>query len=136
MASCSLISPKMFRKLAKAPLARVLEAIKTELKKIPSLHICGQTTPILADLAEIGPKIIELDHAVDLTKARETLPVEIIIQGNIDPALLLAGPPAAIKKEAIRCLEKTINHPHILSSGCEIALKTPLHHYHAMHPGR
>ena len=52
LASSSVISPPMFRRFAKGPLKRLLGKIAGELSAVPSLHICGRTTPILKDMVE------------------------------------------------------------------------------------
>ncbi len=129
LASSSVIGPAMFRRFAKGPLTSLLGAIAGELGKVPSLHICGRTTPILSDMAETGARILELDHAVDMNKAASEVPAEIVLQGNLDPALLLSGPKEKIRDAAIQAMEACKGRPFILSTGCEVALRTPLEHY-------
>ncbi len=132
LASSSVISPPMFRRFAKAPLSSLLGAIAGELGKIPSLHICGRTTPILRDMAETGTRILELDHAVDMKRAASEVPEGIVLQGNLDPALLLSGPVEKIREAALQAVEACEGRPFILSTGCEVGLRTPLEHYRAL----
>ncbi len=132
LASSSVISPPMFRRFAKGPLSKLMERIAGELGKVPSLHICGRTTPILKDMAETGARILELDHAVEMEEAAAKIPPGVVLQGNVDPALLLSGPVEEIEKAAAKALEACRGRPFILSTGCEVGLRTPLEHYRAL----
>ncbi len=132
LASSSVISPAMFRRFAQAPLASLMGKIETDLGKVPSLHICGRTTPILQDMARTGARILEVDHAVDMEEAAAKVPPDIVLQGNLDPALLLSGPVEEIRAAAKRAMKACRGRPFILSTGCEVGLRTPLEHYLAL----
>ena len=87
-ASASLISPEMFKKFAMPYIEEVMKFVREE-GAIPSLHICGKTTPILEPMAETGAKILELDNVVDLGEAKERVGRKICLMGNVDTTLLL-----------------------------------------------
>ena len=89
-ASGSLISPKMFSDFALPYLKEMMSSIKDK-GAISSLHICGNTSPMLEKLAETGTEIIELDHMVDLIDASKRVGDNVCIQGNVDPSKMLLG---------------------------------------------
>jgi MtaA/CmuA family methyltransferase len=127
-AIASQISPAMYRKFALPYEQRIFSAVK-EMGALSRLHICGNTTRILADMAKSGAEIIDLDWMVDLRQARETLPV--VICGNLDPvAVFLQGSPEEVEAgtfaNARACAPKWI-----AGAGCEIPRRTPHANLHA-----
>ncbi len=132
-ASSSLISPAMFKAFALPCLEEVL-AVAVRKGVIPALHICGQTTPILELMCDTGAKILEIDHLVDLRKAKQDVGDRVCLQGNIDPTdLLLTGTPGAVEQAARSCIEQASSGGRfILSSGCEIPPAAPLPNIKAM----
>jgi len=133
MASTSVISPKRFEEFALPYLKEVMTAIG-KAGGIPSLHICGMTAPILRKMVETGARIVELDHLVDLKKAKEEIGNVACIQGNIDPvSILLRGRPEDVEKCALNCIaEAGQSGGFILSSGCEVPLGAPLENIRTM----
>jgi uroporphyrinogen decarboxylase len=136
MASTSVISPKMFEVFALPYLKEVIATIG-KAGGIPSLHICGITGPILRKMAETGTRIVELDHLVDLKRAKEEIGKDVCIQGNIDPiSILLRGKPEDVEKHALDCISRAgQSGGFILSSGCEVPLGAPLENIRAMVTG-
>ncbi|MFX1565187.1 MAG: uroporphyrinogen decarboxylase family protein [Promethearchaeota archaeon] len=132
-ASGSLISPQTFEAFAAPSLHSVLAAID-QAGAIPSLHICGKTTPILQQMAEVGPVVMELDHLVDLQVAKNLVGTQVILMGNLNPTeLLLSGTPEMVELAAKRCIEAVGREGrYILSSGCEIPPLAPLENIRAM----
>ena len=47
----------------------MITELKSRLSLPVSLHICGNATPILADMAASGADVLELDHQVDMAAA-------------------------------------------------------------------
>lgn len=133
IASSSVISPKMFDQFAFSPIKDVLESI-SDRGGIPSLHICGNTIPILERMVDTGAHIIELDYQVDLTFAKDMVGERVCIQGNIDPVgILLNGKPRDVERKARECIEKAAKGGgFILSSGCEVPINAPFENVKAM----
>lgn len=132
-ASGSLISPTTFKTFA-APLITKIASAVGKAGAIASLHICGKTTPILDQMAATGVKMVELDHLVDLTKAKQRVGDQVILMGNLDPTeLLLSGTPKEVEAAAKSCIEAVGGDGrYILSSGCEIPPQAPLDNIRAM----
>ncbi len=127
----SQVSPRMYERLILPWEQRVFAAVR-ELGAIPRLHICGDTTGILRQMAASGAEIVDLDWMVDLERAA-TLYAEggPALSGNFDPvAVLLQGTPDQVYAAATRCLE--IMGPRgISNAGCEVPLGTPHANLHA-----
>lgn len=133
MGSTSVISPKMFREIALPRIRIMLATIQTR-GATPSLHICGNTEPILRDIAESGTKIFEVDHLVDIATAKGALSGKVCVQGNINPTGALNGTdPTAVTAECRECIAKAAEGGgYILSSGCEVPLDAPIENLKAM----
>ncbi len=133
IASSSVISPQMFDQFAFSPTKDVLKSI-SDVGGIPSLHICGNTIPILERMADTGARILELDYKVDLTLAKDMVGERVCIQGNIDPVgVLLNGKPSHVERKSRECIEKAAKGGgFILSSGCEVPLNAPFENVKAM----
>lgn len=132
-ASSSLISPQMFGSFA-APALRDLLHAAASAGAVPSLHICGQTTPILEAMCNTGARVLELDHLVDLGKAKQLVGQRVCLMGNLNPTdVLLKGSPRVVETAAKSCIEQAgAGGRYILSSGCDVPVDTPLANIRAM----
>ncbi|MFW9983738.1 MAG: MtaA/CmuA family methyltransferase [Candidatus Odinarchaeota archaeon] len=132
-ASGSLISSTTFKTFA-APLITEIVSAVTKAGAISALHICGKTTPILEQMAATGVKVVELDHLVSLTEAKQRIGEQVILMGNLDPTeLLLSGTSNQVEAASKSCIESVgADGRYILSSGCEIPPQAPLDNIRAM----
>ena len=92
------------------------------------LHICGNTSRIWTEMANVGATVLSLDNIIDLREAREAVGGRVILAGNVKPIeTLMKGTREQIMNETRECLRKASDSPkgYILSSGCAIALDTP-----------
>jgi uroporphyrinogen decarboxylase len=131
-----LIGPRLYREVALPWEKEVIARIKSRVSLPVSLHICGDATPILADMAASGADVLELDHQVDTTTACRILGPGICIWGNLDPVALLAqGTPDDVRRATINLIETVSVCGHnrwVVSSGCTLAPDTPTANVHAM----
>jgi uroporphyrinogen decarboxylase len=121
----NLIHPDMYRQFAlehEVTLARQVQDYG-----IPwSLHICGATDPIIADMSSTGAKILELDWQVDMVRAHEICGSRNVLMGNVDPSEPLAiGRPEDVDAKAKKVIEDCRGRHLFLSSGCAMGRKTP-----------
>jgi uroporphyrinogen decarboxylase len=128
----NLVSPDMYRTFAlehEITLARQVQEYG-----IPwSLHICGNTNEIMADMASTGAKILELDWQVDMKRAREIVPETTVLMGNIDPSHPLAhGTAMEVDQKAREIIEDTRGAGLFLSSGCAMGRNTKPENLRAM----
>jgi len=124
-----LVGPLSYREIALPYEKRLIARLKEATGKPVSLHICGDSTAILEDMAGSGADVLEVDHKVDVALACRVVGPEIALWGNLDPVGKLArGSPAQVGEEARRVLEAVRKAGHlrfVLSSGCTLALETP-----------
>ena len=123
-AIASQVSPRMYREFALPYEQRIFAAVH-ELGALARLHICGNTTHILAPMAESGADIIDLDWMVDIRRAAETYGDYPVICGNFDPvAIMLQGTPEQVRQATEYCL-RWGGPRNISAAGCEIPDRTP-----------
>ncbi|MHB0957110.1 MAG: uroporphyrinogen decarboxylase family protein [Pirellulaceae bacterium] len=124
-----LIGPHLYREVVLPSEQRVISGIRGHTALPISLHICGNATPILADMARSGADVLELDHQVDFQQASRTLGPKVAIWGNLDPVAVLARGSVEDVTEATRRLIQTVracgHRRFVLSSGCTLAMETP-----------
>jgi MtaA/CmuA family methyltransferase len=123
-AIASQISPRAYREFALPYEQRILAAIR-DAGALPRLHICGNTSRILSDMAQSGAAIIDLDWMVDFGKAAETFGDRAAACGNHDPvAVMLNGTPAPVR-QAVRSAMRAGGPRCISMAGCEFPDGTP-----------
>lgn len=130
----SQVGPRAFRRFALPYEQRIFEAVR-KAGAIPRLHICGDTTRIVRDMAQSGAQIVDLDWQVDLAAARaevDAIDPSIALCGNIDPvAVLKDSTPERITAAMLAC--KAAGGPNWLGQpGCEVPRDTPPEHMIAL----
>ena len=129
LASLDMISPAMYRKWAWPMEKTFFESIRPLADSRGAatlLHICGNMTPVLEDMAATGAHILELDHKVSLQRARQRLGTGICLMGNLNPVeILWRGSPADVKASAHSAIDAAGKRAFILGSGCEVPVVAP-----------
>lgn len=126
-ASGSLLSVKQFQEFAKPYLTMLVDHVKERTGKGPSLHICGNSTPIWSDMADTGAPTLSLDNVIDLVEAKRVVGDRVCIMGNVKPIdTIMKGSPQQIEAEVKDCLRKAYDSPkgYILAVGCQVPLGT------------
>jgi len=72
---------------------------------VPRIHFGVGTGELLGLFAEAGADVVGVDWRVPLDQARSRLPVDVAVQGNLDPAVCLA-PPATMTAAVTDVLER------------------------------
>jgi MtaA/CmuA family methyltransferase len=124
-AVASLVSPRQYQSFALPYEQRVFAAVR-EAGALPRLHICGNTSHLVADMGRSGAEIVDLDWMVDLAAAArawgEDGPAPC---GNFDPvAVMLRGTPQDVAA-AVRACAAAGGPRHFSATGCEIPDGTP-----------
>jgi MtaA/CmuA family methyltransferase len=124
-AVCSQVSPRMYRQFGLPYEQRIFAAVR-EMGAVGRLHICGDTTGIVADMARSGAAIVDLDWMVDWGQAVQTLAAAgVAACGNFDPvAVMLHGSPADVRRAVLDCVALGDARSFIMA-GCEIPDGTP-----------
>lgn len=129
LAGPNLISPDMYRQFALGPEKELTKEVQDY--GIPfSVHICGNTNGIIADMGTIGAKILEVDWQLDIREARRLVPMDTVLMGNIDPSYpLVMGSPSDVDQAVKNLVEATEGRSHIISSGCAMGRNTPVENF-------
>jgi uroporphyrinogen decarboxylase len=123
------LSPSDYRQLVEPHSRRAIRALRPG---VPVIHFGVGTGGLLERMKAAGGDVIGLDWRVDLGAAWERLGPDIAVQGNLDPAVLLAGP-EAIRRAAREILQAAAGRPgHVFNLGHGIHKETPVDHVRAL----
>jgi uroporphyrinogen decarboxylase len=93
---------------------------------VPRIHFGTQTAGLLELMAAAGPDVVSLDWRVPLDWGWQRVGFDRGIQGNLDPALLLA-PPDVLRERVRGVLRRAAGRPgHIFNLGHGVLPETPL----------
>lgn len=124
-----LLGPDFYRDYALPAEQKQFARLREKTDAFLSLHICGNASTILADMAQSGADVLEIDFETEWEKALETVPESLALWGNLEPVGLLAqGSPEQVREAALHRLELNRKHRRkncVLSSGCTLAMETP-----------
>jgi Uroporphyrinogen-III decarboxylase len=86
-------------------------------------------------MAESGADALGIDWTIDIAQAKQRVGARVALQGNMDPAVLFAGP-VAIEHEAKQVLDafarKGGRSGHVFNLGHGISQYTPPEHVEAL----
>lgn len=126
-------SPRIYRQFA-YPYERRLVG-RLSARGIPLiLHICGNTTAIMREMAATGAAMIEFDYKADMERCRAVTRDGPVLVGNVDPSGVMAlGTPEQVLAESRRAIEVLGQRGwFILSPGCTLPATTPPENVEAM----
>jgi uroporphyrinogen decarboxylase len=119
-ASCSLISPRLYRTFIFPHHKQIVDHFKEKNVGV-GLHICGYADPILEDIVNTGVTNISIDAPTDLARAVEVTEGKAVLIGNVDTSLFFSGGKQQMRKAIKDCIEiASKGSGYILSSGCEV----------------
>jgi len=123
-AIASQVSPRVYRQFA-LPYEQTIFAAVHEMGALARLHICGNTSRILEDMAQSGADIIDVDWMVDFGQAVEAFNDRAVACGNQDPVtVMLNGTPAQVREITLQRMAAG-GRRCISAAGCEIPNGTP-----------
>ena len=98
----------------------------------PVIHFGTGTATLLPLMREAGGDVIGLDWRVDLDRGWAAVGADVAVQGNLDPAALLAKP--AVFRERVKAiLARVGGRPgHIFNLGHGVHQTTPVEHVQAL----
>jgi len=121
-ASCSLISPKIYKDFIKPYHKKLCDDFKSKGGFL-ALHICGLIDPIMEDIVETGISFFSLDAPSSLEKFVEQVGKKIVVMGNVPTTHFSTGTRDEMEAAVRHCIETAAEGSgYILSSGCEIPL--------------
>lgn len=130
-AAASLVGPEIYREFVwpfEKELVDGLHALGAKVR----LHICGNITPILADIGRLGCELVDLDFMAPVAEARRAMGDRQVLLGNMDPVRVLQnGTPAEVRATVAEC-HRQAGVRYIIGAGCEVPPDTPPANFHAM----
>ena len=114
-----LLGPAPFREFSLRYMAQVVNALKADAasRDLPVILFSKGAGQHLAAMADTGCTGLGVDWTIDLADARQAVNGRVALQGNLDPAILLASP-EVIRREVRRVLDSYGNHPgHVFNLG-------------------
>jgi uroporphyrinogen decarboxylase len=123
------LAPDDYRAFVLPHTRRVIQAVTPG---VPVIHFGTGTGGLLPSMREAGGDVIGLDWRVDLDAAWRAVGHDVAVQGNLDPAVLLADPPT-IRARARTILDRAAGRPgHIFNLGHGVLQQTPVDHARAL----
>jgi len=101
-------------------------AIAEAARRGPVIHFAQGNPALLPLLAEAGGSVIGIDWRIDLDEAWQRVGHDRAVQGNLDPAVLLADR-ETVRRRALEILDRAGGRPgHIFNLGHGILPQTPV----------
>jgi [methyl-Co(III) methanol-specific corrinoid protein]:coenzyme M methyltransferase len=118
-ASTDMIAPDMFDDASGTSLKGSLAKVKGAFT---SLHICGDTLPIIDAMIGVGVTGLSIEEKVDPVEGVKKVAGRCALIGNVGSVRpLFQGTPEEVKAAAIKCAKAGFS---VISSGCGIAPAT------------
>lgn len=96
---------------------RVFAELGARFPEVPGIHFGIGCDHLLVAMHEAGPRVVGLDWRTTISDARARLGDDVVVQGNLDPALVLAGLDCALAGTRA-VLADNAGHPgHIFNLG-------------------
>lgn len=119
-----LLSPSDYVEYVQPHVRRIVE--KVHAANVPIILYGNGTGGLLEHMDEAGPDVLGLDWRVSIKEVRRRLGQHRVLQGNLDPTVLLASP-GIIQEQAHRILVDAGPHtPHIFNLGHGVSPDTPI----------
>ncbi len=124
--SPNLLSPMDFRELVKPCLRDLIDSVRGYF----ILHICGESAPIVKDMAETGAHALSIEDKVDIRSAKQSAGGKSRICGNVSTSrTIFMGKPDKVKEEAKSALDAGVD---LLAPACGLAPGSPLENIKAL----
>ncbi|MBS0381313.1 MAG: uroporphyrinogen decarboxylase, partial [Proteobacteria bacterium] len=114
-----MLAPAMFEQYSAPYLTQIATALRADLhaREVPLIVFSKGANASLEVLANTGCAALGIDWTITLDAARRRVGSRVALQGNLDPATLLASP-AVIRREVQRVKDDFGPHPgHVFNLG-------------------
>ncbi|MEM4407937.1 MAG: uroporphyrinogen decarboxylase, partial [Candidatus Caldarchaeum sp.] len=117
------LSPDDYDEYVKPHMKRLFQMIS---RGVPVIHFGTGTSSLLPSMKEAGGDVIGLDWRINLDEAWKRLGFDVAVQGNLDPALLLAPQPV-LRAQAGKIIDRAGGRAgHIFNLGHGVLPQTPV----------
>lgn len=96
---------------------RVFDAMAAKHPGVPGIHFGIGCDHLLESMLSAGPRVLGLDWRTSISDARTRMGSDLIVQGNLDPALVLAGRDPALRGAARVLADNGGHDGHIFNLG-------------------
>lgn len=111
-----------------APNRRIVEGVRARVPNAPIIGFPrGAAAMVKRYAAETGVNMLGLDYSMPVGFAHQQLPIELGVQGNLDPLRLAAGG-VQMEMRAREIIEGFSGRPHVFNLGHGIIPQTPIEH--------
>ena len=123
--AASMLSPKLFGEFALPYERRVVDGIH-DAGGLIKLHICGDTSRLIEQMAQAGADLYNVDHQVKLAEAKRVYTeYGRCLKGNVNPVEeMMRSTPAKCEKLCHKCINIAGPEGYMLSAGCEVPAAT------------
>lgn len=125
-----LLDAARWKAIAEPPLARILAGIRATAPSVPLIYYAQGASHLLPVLRDLDVDVISVDWRLRLSEVRKIVGPEKVLQGNLDPAALLAPLPE-IERATAAMLAEGRGGGHIANLGHGILQPTPVEHAQA-----
>jgi uroporphyrinogen decarboxylase len=94
------LAPNKFWEISGRWMQQIVEELKDE---VPTIVFARNVHHNWAKVVQTGANVLGIDWSIDLRETADTIPGDVAVQGNIDPAVLIARPDAAAAEAARIC---------------------------------
>lgn len=122
-----LLDLERWRRISLPSILAIAEALGN---RVPLIYYVQGGSHLLPGLAELPVQILSVDWRTPLSEVRKIVGPGKVLQGNLDPAALLA-PPDEIERRTRALLANAAGGPHIANLGHGIFPNTPVEHARA-----
>jgi uroporphyrinogen decarboxylase len=128
--SAMFLSPSAFDTFSGAYTRELVSGLDTNW----ILHVCGDSTHLIAGMCATGVQGLSLDADVDLPVIASQVPQDVIVLGNLHPVHVVEkGNPDTVRSATSALLNAMQDVPNfILSTGCDVPFEAPLENVKAM----
>lgn len=130
-AAASLIGPHLYEEFVFPHEKRLVDGLHAMGTRV-RLHICGNTSAILAGIGRLGCDMVDLDYMASLAEGRALMGPDQVLLGNMDPVSILRNSPPSVVTEITQGCHRDAGPRYIVGAGCEIPRGTPLENVHRL----
>ncbi|KTD02664.1 uroporphyrinogen decarboxylase [Legionella geestiana] len=127
-----ILSPEDYVQFSCAYMQRIVEALKERHPEVPVTLFSKGAHQSLERQAQTGCNALGIDWTLPLSEARRRVGSEVVLQGNLNPAILLTSPDC-IRTQVERVLKDFgQGEGHIFNLGHGVTPDVPVEHVEAM----
>jgi MtaA/CmuA family methyltransferase len=123
-AAASLIGPDLYEEFVWPYEKRLVDGLH-EMGAHVRLHICGDTSQLVAAIGRLRCEIVDLDYFTSVAEARAAMGPNQILLGNLNPVTEVRdSTPERITVAVAEC-HRQAGRCYIVGAGCEVPRDTP-----------